>query len=144
MISKGSHLILYDGPCGLCNRFIRFVLSRDPAGIFAFASLQSAVARATLLEFGQDPDTLTTFYVVQNRHSVSPTLLGKSRAALLVLKTLGRPWRWLGVAEILPAGWRDWIYDRIARNRDRFFGRSPTCAVVPAAYRSRFIDGGGA
>jgi predicted DCC family thiol-disulfide oxidoreductase YuxK len=135
-----KHLVLYDGVCGLCNLLNKFVLTRDPQGIFDFASLQSTVGRSTLQRFGRNPDDLETFYVVTNYRCQSQALLSKSGAALFVMKELGAPWSWLGVFGIFPRALLDRIYDWIARNRYRFFGRRESCLIPNAEYRKRFID----
>lgn len=136
----GEHLILYDGVCGLCNRLNQFVLPRDPEGVFLFASLQSAVGRSILQGFGRNPDDLNTFFVVKNHRSASPALMSKSGAALFVAKTLGAPWRWLGIFAVFPSTLLDWGYDLIARNRYRLFGRSATCWLPRPEYKNRFLD----
>ena len=138
---SGGHLILYDGLCGLCSRLNQFVLARDPAGAFCFASLQSALARASLERLGKDPEVLTTFYVVADWRSASPTLLDKSRAALFVARALGVPWSWVGVFSLLPGRLLDAAYDTIARHRYRLFGRHEVCPLPSPDHIRRFIDG---
>jgi predicted DCC family thiol-disulfide oxidoreductase YuxK len=135
-----EHLLLYDGVCGLCNRLNQFVLPRDRAGVFAFASLQSGLGRSTLARFGQRAEDLTTFYVVKNYRADSPALLSRSAAGLFVMKQLGEPWRWLSLFGVLPSGLLNLGYDLIARNRYRLFGRSDVCLLPSAEYRQRFLD----
>lgn len=136
----GDHLLLYDGVCGLCNRLNQFVLPRDTAGVFAFASLQSGAGRSALARFGKNSDDLNTFYVVTNYRSDAPGLLSKAAAGLFVMKVLGAPWRWLGVFGVLPQSLLNVGYDLIARNRYRLFGRFDTCLLPTAEYRQRFLD----
>ena len=136
----GDHLLLYDGVCGLCNRLNQFVLPRDTAGVFAFASLQSGAGRSALARFGKNSEDLNTFYVVTNYRSDSPGLLSKAAAGLFVMKGLGAPWRWLGLFGVLPHALLNRAYDLIARNRYRLFGRSDTCLVPSVEYRQRFLD----
>ncbi len=140
LAGTSSHLILYDGLCGLCSRLNRFVLARDSAGAFCFASLQSTYGRSLLVTFGRDPDVLETFYVVANCWTESPTLLTKSRAALFVANVLGRPWRWAGLFGVLPTPLLDWLYDRVARNRYRLFGRHDICPLPSPGHAGRFIE----
>ncbi len=136
---KGCHLILYDGVCRLCNRLNRFVLKRDAAAVFCFASLQSDLGQSLLRRYGRNSDRVETLYVVVNYGSKS-VLLAKSRAVLFILKTLGGPWRLTAVFGILPGRLLDWAYDLIARNRYRLFGRYESCLMPNPEYRSRFID----
>jgi predicted DCC family thiol-disulfide oxidoreductase YuxK len=138
--SIGHHLILYDGVCGLCNRFTTFVLTHDKKAHFRFASLQSATGQAWLRGFSKNPDILDTLYVVPNYESESGTSLERARAALFVLRTLGSPWRWAGILGILPDSLLNFAYDVIARNRYRIFGRYEQCMLPTADSRERFID----
>jgi predicted DCC family thiol-disulfide oxidoreductase YuxK len=139
-VTTGDHLLLYDGVCGLCNRLNQFVLPRDRAGVFAFASLQSEAGRSALARFGKSAVDMSTFYVVTNYRSEGAVLLSKAAAALFLMKMLGAPWRWLGLLKVLPDVLLNGAYDVIARNRYRLFGRSETCPVPTQAYRQRFLD----
>jgi len=134
-------ILLYDGVCGLCNRLNQFVLRRDPAGIFRFASLQSALAARTLSRHGADATDLDTVYVVVNPDQPDEYLLARSDAAIFVLKQLGGFWGLLGfVAQFKPRFLRDLGYRVVARNRYRFFGRSETCFLPSSENRGRFLD----
>lgn len=136
----GTHLMLYDGRCGLCSRLNQFVLARDPAGVFCFAALQSRYGRSVLERFGKDPDVLETFYVLADCWSESPRLLGKSGAALFVAHRLAGPWRWVAPFRLLPTPLLDRVYDLVACNRYFFFGRYDTCPVPSPKHARRFID----
>jgi predicted DCC family thiol-disulfide oxidoreductase YuxK len=136
----GDHLLLYDGVCGLCNRLNQFVLPRDTAGVFVFASLQSELGRSVLARFGKSAEALTTFYVVTNYRSESPRLLSRAAAGLFVMGVLGAPWRWLALLGVLPPAFLNRGYDVLARNRYRLFGQSETCMVPRPEHRQRFLD----
>lgn len=138
--ARGEHLILYDGVCGLCNRLNQFVLRRDTRAVFAFASLQSTTGRSALQRFGRNTENLTTFYVVANYRSESPTLLSKARAVSFVMKTLGGVVVWLRAFGMFPNALLDLGYDLIALNRYRVFGQSESCRMPSAEFRKRFID----
>ena len=136
----GQHLILYDGVCGLCNRWLRHILPRDPIGLFHFASLQSDAGRSLLQQYGRNPDLLDTIYVFVDFKSPSPEILSRARAALFVLGRLDSPWRLLALFRVLPTFVLDAGYAIIARNRYRLFGKSDYCQAPPANQRDRFID----
>ena len=136
----GRHLLLYDGVCGLCNRVTQFVLRRDPAGLFDFASLQSETGRAFLRRSGRHPGDLDTLFVVADYRSDSRRVLSKSDASLFIAESVGGPWRIFTVLRALPAAVRDFFYDLIARSRYRIFGRYETCPIPSAEDRQRFID----
>ena len=139
-MTGSSHLILYDGMCGLCRCLVCMVLKRDRVGIFRFASLQSGLGREVVKRSGRDPDVLETFYVLPDYQTHSPALLSRADAALFLLRRIGGPWRAFGVLSVLPHRVLDWAYDLIARNRYRLFGRYESCFVPDASHRSRFID----
>ncbi len=83
-----SSIILYDGVCGLCNRFIAFVLARDERRLFRFASLQSRFAAKALGQHGKTPENLDTVYVIANPGQSGEQVLSRSEAILFVLTRL--------------------------------------------------------
>src|SRR5439155_12714427 len=115
------HLILYDGLCGLCDRFNRFVLARDVSQHFQFASLQGPLGRSLAVRFGFDPNAPETVLVIERYETPAARLRTKGDAALFVLEQLPLPWQWAGVLRALPQGALDWSYNLVARNRHRFF-----------------------
>ncbi len=91
-------ILLYDGVCGLCNRLVQFVLRRDPAGVFHFASLQSALAARILARHGADSRDLNTLYVIVDYELAGERVLIRSDAVIFVLKQLA------AVTELRSAG----------------------------------------
>ncbi len=89
-------IFLYDGVCGLCNRFVQFMLQRDPAGVFRFASLQSELATRILAQHSVEAADLDTLYVVVNYGLPEEQILPRSDAVIFIL-------RHLGAAELLSA-----------------------------------------
>jgi predicted DCC family thiol-disulfide oxidoreductase YuxK len=133
-------IILYDGVCGLCSRLCQFVLARDSAGRFRFATLQGAVAAEILARHGRDPRDLDTLYLVLAPGQPGERLLRKSDAALWIVRQLGGPWRLSGALRIVPRAIRDLGYDLVARTRYRLFGRFDTCQLPDPRHRARFLD----
>jgi len=82
-------ILLYDGVCGLCNRLVQFILRRDAAGVFRFASLQSALAGRILARHGADARDLDTVYVVVNYELSDERVLARSDAVVFILRQLG-------------------------------------------------------
>ena len=136
----GRHLLLYDGLCGLCDRFVRFVLAHDGRRRFRFAAIQSGVGRRLLAAHGKDPDRLDTVYVVVDQASATPRVLNRSAAALFVLDQLGWPWRAAMLLRLAPASLLDRLYDRVATQRYRVFGRRAACPAPDPEHRDRFLD----
>jgi predicted DCC family thiol-disulfide oxidoreductase YuxK len=134
-------ILLYDGICGLCNRFVQFILRRDRQAIFHFASLQSPVAARVLARHGVNPTDLDTVYVVLNHELPDESLLSRSGAALFVLNQLGGLWRLAAaLLQLLPTFLRDPAYNLVARHRYRIFGRSEVCTLPCDVDHSRFLD----
>lgn len=127
--------IFYDGHCGMCHWFVRFVLARDGSGLFRFAPLDSDAFRASVSETSRAtaPDSLVLL-------SSDGKLLARSAAVIYILTRLGGFWRLLaGLVRLIPVAAGDWLYDQIARMRHRLSSRpQDSCPVVPARLRDRF------
>lgn len=139
-LDAGRHLLLYDGLCGLCDGFVRFVLARDRRRRFRFAAIQSEVGRRLLAARGEDPDRLDTVYVVADHAAATPRVLNRSAAVLFVLDQLGWPWRAAALLRRAPTPLLDRLYDRVAAHRYRVFGRRPACPAPDPEHRDRFLD----
>jgi len=140
MADLANPVVLYDGVCGLCNRFVRFILKRDQKDHFRFAALQSNFARTILERHGLNPNVLDTIYLVFDDGLPSERLLSRNEAATAVLKELGGFWRfWAGLLDLLPKALRDWRYNLVARNRYCFFGKYETCPMPNEKDRNKFL-----
>jgi predicted DCC family thiol-disulfide oxidoreductase YuxK len=126
-------IVYYDGLCGLCDRFVQFVLRRDRAARYRFAPLQGSTAQ------GRVPATLdpraseTVILEEEDRFRV------RSDAALAILSGLGGAWRLTALLRVIPRPVRDAVYDVVARNRHRWFGRRAECRVPQPHERDRFL-----
>jgi len=138
-IAPGRHVLLYDGLCGVCNRFNRFVLDRDARGRFVYAALQSPTARALLAPHGAAPDDLDTVWVIA-RDAHGERALARSDAIFFVLRELGGFWRALALLRVLPRPLRDLGYRAFARARYRLLGRHETCPLPRPGEAERFLD----
>ena len=121
-------IIVFDGACCLCSTLARWVIRSDRHGRFRFASLQSAAGASLLGHHGLDPHDVRTILLVKEGRAYL-----RSAAVLEIARGLPG---WAVLARILslvPASLRDRIYDFIARNRYRWFGRPDICVLPPAA-----------
>lgn len=125
--------ILFDGVCVFCARWARFVIDRDPGRRFRFLAIQSDRGRTLAAGFGIDPDAPQTNAVVWKGR-----ILFKSDAALAVLGALAAT-RPLGVLRVLPRLLRDPVYDLLASNRYRVFGKTDQCMIPSPEDRDRFL-----
>ena len=127
-------LILYDSICILCSRWARFVIARDPDAQFRFVPIQGVKGREIARSLGIDPDEPDTFALI-----LDGAALTKSAAIIAIAGRL-QGWRWLRFLRVLPRAPLDWLYDRIARNRYRLFGKADSCILPDADIRDRFED----
>ena len=134
-------VLLYDGVCGLCNRAVQFTLQHDRQDVFRFAALQSALAERVLARHVETASDLNSVYVVSGIGEAGERLLGRSEAVIYLLRTLGGRWRVLAsVYGLLPRWVRDKLYDMVARNRYRVFGKYEVCPVPEVGAREKFLD----
>lgn len=128
-----ENLILFDGVCLFCSRWVRAVMARD-GGRHRFVSIQSPYGQAMARALGVDPEAPQTNAVVLGGDAHF-----KSDAALKVLSSLPG-WGWTAALLVLPRALRDPAYDLIARNRYALFGKSETCFAPSPEDRARFLD----
>ena len=127
-------MILFDGVCNFCEGSVRFIIDRDPKGLFRFASLQSEFGQSLLQRQGRDPEEMSSVVLVQD-----DILYTKSAAALRIARRLRFPWPVLFGFIILPPFLRDFVYDYIARNRYKWFGKKEECMIPTPEIRERFL-----
>ena len=127
-------IILFDGVCNLCNGAVTFVIDRDTKGFFTFAPLQSNAARALLERHGLSPGTLDSIVLVEDGQ-----VYQRSGAALRIARRLKGGWPLLYGFMAVPRFIRDRVYDFIAANRYRWFGKEDACRVPTPELRARFL-----
>lgn len=127
-------LIIFDGVCVLCSGFAQFVLARDPERRVLFALAQSDFGEALYRHHNLKSADYETNLVLANGK-----LYVKTRAFARVMITLGWPWKAFALMNLVPAPIADWVYDRIARNRYRIFGRHDVCILPDPDMQSRMV-----
>ena len=127
-------LIVFDGVCVLCAGFARFVLQRDRDFAFRLTTAQSPVGEALFRHYGLRTDSYETNLVL-----IGGRAYAKLDSVIAVGQQIGGVWRLMGVLRLLPSPLADWLYDRIAQNRYRLFGRTEACMLPPPEWRERFI-----
>lgn len=138
-----QRLLLFDGVCNLCDRSVQFVIRHDRKGKFKFASLQSAYAEQILKKYpeiapfnktGNNPDWGSIVFILKGKAYT------RSAAVLKVMEELGFPWKIAAVFYILPSVFRDALYNFIAKNRYRWYGKKDSCMIPTPELRDRFMD----
>lgn len=122
-LPEGKDLILFDGHCNLCNGAVQFIIKRDPKERFRFSSLSWEPAKK-LIDDHPEFSEVDSILLYQNGK-----LYQKSTAALKIGGKLRGLWPVLQVFRIIPPFIRDPIYDFIARNRYKWFGKRETCMM---------------
>lgn len=130
-----DNLILFDGVCNLCNASVNFVIDRDPRSKFSFASLQSEAGQLLLSHCGMDVGLLESVMLWKQGK-----LYTKSRAALEIARGLSGAWPVLYSFRIIPPFVRDWVYNVVASNRYKWFGKSDQCRIPEPGVKKRFIE----
>lgn len=128
-------IVLFDGVCNLCSSSVQFMINHDKKNQFLFGSLQGNTGQAYLTKYNLQADQFNSFMLIENE-----ILYTRSTAALRMLKHLGGGWQLLYAFIIVPAFVRDGIYNRIAKNRYKWFGKKDACWVPTPALRIKFLD----
>jgi predicted DCC family thiol-disulfide oxidoreductase YuxK len=128
-------VILFDGVCNFCNGAINFVLKQDRKSVFRFAPLQSEAGRRLLQQYNLPTEEFESFVLIDQGK-----VYKKSNAALRVMNKLPWYWKESQIFRVIPTIFRDAIYDFIARNRYKWFGKKDQCMVPTPEMRSRFLD----
>jgi predicted DCC family thiol-disulfide oxidoreductase YuxK len=140
MSEPNRTIVLYDGVCGLCNRAVQFLVKRDRHDRFRFASLQSDFAANLLQRHGINYTKLDTVYAVVNHGETNEKLLAKGDAFLFFAKVLGGIWSVARLGSVIPRPIRNWLYDFVAANRYRVFGKAESCMLPDPASRHKFLE----
>lgn len=133
-------IVFYDGVCGLCNRLVQFLLKRDQHNRLRFAALQSKFATDLLARHGASADDLDTMYVVIDHGQPGERLLSRSDAMLHLLPKLGGIWKVSAIGRMVPKPLRNLLYNLVARNRYRIFGKHESCMLPEPKHRQKFLE----
>ncbi len=128
-------VILFDGVCNLCNGAITFIIDRDASDLFRYAPLQSNIGKELAIKHHIDLKSVDSIILVTEKRAYT-----KSTAALKIAKHLNGGWPLLSLFLIIPKFIRDWVYDFIARNRYKWFGKKEACMIPTPELKSKFLD----
>lgn len=135
-IPKHKQLILFDGICNLCNNSIQYVIKHDKKNVFMFAALQSNIGQQVIKAYHIDPAKTDSILLYSEENGLSI----KSTAALKIAKHLGVPRNLLSVFLIIPAFLRNLVYDYIAKNRYKWYGKKNQCMIPTAQLQDKFLN----
>lgn len=132
---KNKQLILFDGVCNLCNSSVLYVIKHDKANRFMFAPLQSDVGRQIIERYNIDSSKTDSILLFSEKKGLSI----KSSAALHISKHLGFPRNVMPVFFIVPTFIRNWVYDYVAKNRYKWYGKKEACMIPTPELTSKFL-----
>ena len=130
-----SPVIFFDGVCNLCNSSVIFIIKRDQKKRFRFSSLQSDFASKMLPDSLTHQNELPSLVLLDQGGNA----LTKSTAALTIAKRLSGLWPALYIFIIVPIFIRHFVYDLVAKNRYKWFGKKNQCMIPAPELKDRFI-----
>lgn len=133
-IPPDKQIILFDGICNFCNDWVNFIIKKDQKDVFRFVSLQSELGVEIQTYLGildRNIDSIV-LYIPNQAYFI------KSDAVLEIAKTL--PYlSWLHLFKVVPSALRNPIYDFIARNRYKWFGKKDSCMMPTPEIKAKFL-----
>lgn len=130
-----KQLILFDGVCNLCNTSVQFVIQNDKKNQFVFAALESSIGQKIINHYNIDTSKLDSILLYSRENGLSI----KSTAALTIAKQLNSPVNLLSLFLVIPSFIRDTVYDFIAKNRYKWFGKKEVCMIPTPELKSKFL-----
>lgn len=127
-------IILFDGVCNFCNYWVNFILDHDKQNIFKFAALQSEKGRELLDKFELPKDDFDSFILIYQNN-----VYKKSAAAFEIAKQLNGWPNFFAPLRFLPKIFTDFVYDLVARNRYKFFGKKDVCRIPTKEEKAKFL-----
>lgn len=129
-----SKIILFDGICNFCNYWVNFIIDHDKQNTFKFAALQSEKGKELLEKFDLPMDDFDSFILVSQNKAYK-----KSSAAFEIAKKLSGWPKFIAPLRFLPQSLTDFVYDLVAKNRYKFFGKKEACRIPTPEERTKFL-----
>lgn len=134
-LPKDKQLILFDGVCNLCNASIQYIIKHDKNQVFMFAPLQGETSKVILNHYLIDTSKIDSIILFTNKQK----LYFKSTAALIIASKLGFPRSLISFFLIVPAFIRNGVYNYIAKNRYKWYGKQNECMIPTEKLKARFL-----
>jgi predicted DCC family thiol-disulfide oxidoreductase YuxK len=134
-LEKDKKLILFDGVCNLCNTSVQYVIKHDKKNSFMFTALQSDVGQQIIKDYNIDTSKTDSILLYTPQTGV----VSKSTAALKIAQNLGFPQNVMSIFFIVPPFIRNGVYDYIAKNRYKWYGKKESCMIPTPELKSKFL-----
>lgn len=135
-LPEGKKIVLFDGVCNMCNSTVRYIINRDKKDVFRFASLQSEIGIKILKHIGVDPKTTDSIVL----YEPGQAYFIKSSAVIEIANTLGGIANMMTLFKIIPSFLRNPVYDYIAKNRYKWYGKLDACPIPTLATDKKFLS----
>ena len=135
-MESDKKIILFDGVCNLCNNAVQFVVKRDKEAVFRFAALQSEIGKKLIAERNIDTNKVDSIILIEP----GIAYYIKSTAALKISTSFGGLWSLSTILMWLPEGFRNIVYDFIAKNRYKWYGKKDQCMIPTPELKARFLE----
>lgn len=127
-------ILLFDGYCNLCHSSVQFVIKHEKKQTIKFASLQSEIGKQLLSQYSINPNKIDSLVFIENGKCYI-----KSTAALKLSKYLKGIYSLGIVFIVIPTFIRNYIYDYVAKNRYKWFGKKNSCLILDKDLQQRFL-----
>jgi predicted DCC family thiol-disulfide oxidoreductase YuxK len=134
-LPRDKKVILFDGVCNLCNSSVQYVIKRDKNDIFRFVALQSELGQKIIRHIGIADKNIDSIVL----YEPGKAYYYKSTAALEIAKKLGGLLTYGTIFKIIPSSLRDILYDYIAKNRYKWYGKQESCMISTSELQSKFL-----
>ncbi|PVX47710.1 putative DCC family thiol-disulfide oxidoreductase YuxK [Flavobacterium sp. 103] len=135
-LPSNKKIILFDGVCNLCNSAVQFVIKHDKKDIFRFVALQSELGQEILAYIGVNAKNIDSIVL----YEPGVAYYYKSSAAIQIAQNLGGFWHFGTVFKIIPIGIRNYLYDYIAKNRYKWYGKKESCMIPTPELKIKFLE----
>lgn len=134
-LPKDKIIILFDGVCNFCDSSVQFIIKQDRKDVFRFAAIQSAIGQEIIRDLGIDSSKIDSIIL----YEPGKGHYFKSGAAMKIAGKLGRMFALTSVFSVLPTSLTDFVYDFIAKNRYKWFGKKAECMIPGPEVRAKFL-----
>lgn len=135
-MEDGKKIILFDGVCNLCNSTINAIIKRDKKNMYLFAPLQGITGQKFITERNIDTTKVDSIILIEP----NVAYYTKAEAVLKIGRSFGRLWQLLWLFEQLPTVFNNWVYDYVARNRYKWYGKKDACMIPTPELKAKFLD----
>lgn len=134
-LPHNKKIILFDGVCNLCNSAVQYVIKHDKKDVFRFVALESELGIEILEYIGINNKNIDSIILFEP----GKAYYYKSNAALEIAKTLGGIFTFGTFFRIIPTGIRNSVYDYVAKNRYKWFGKQESCLLPTPDLATKFL-----